>query len=91
MQGIARRRNIFLSGPIFSRFDMSWKKTFPFASRASFMLEIDVLNIFDNVNFTPVFNPGSGNIFQVGSAYTDISGNYDPGGRLAQIVWRVNF
>jgi hypothetical protein len=89
--GDCAARNIFLSGPVFSRFDMSWKKTFPFASRASFMLEIDVLNIFDNINFNPVFNPGSGNIFNVTSAYTDISGTYDPGGRLGQIVWRVNF
>jgi hypothetical protein len=89
--GDCAARNIFLSGPIFTRFDMSWKKTFPFASRANFVLEIDVLNIFDNINFNPVFNPGSGDIFRVTSAYTDISGTYDPGGRLGQIVWRVNF
>jgi hypothetical protein len=84
-------RNIFLHGPIFTRFDMSWKKTFPFSQRANFALEIDVLNIFDNINFNPAFDPGSGTIFDVTSAYTDISGTYDPGGRLGQIVWRVNW
>jgi hypothetical protein len=90
--GDCAARNIFLSGPIFNRWDMSWKKTFPFAARANFVLEVDVLNIFDNINFNPVFNPGSGGgIFQVGSAYTDISGTYDPGGRLGQVVWRVNW
>jgi hypothetical protein len=85
-------RNIYLWGPIWNRWDMSWKKTFPFAARANFVLEVDVLNIFDNINFNPVFNPGSGGgIFQATSAYTDISGTYDPGGRLGQVVWRVNW
>ena len=30
-------------------------------------------------------------IFQVGSAYTDASNTYDPGGRLGQIMIRINW
>jgi len=44
---------------------------------------VQVLNFTNAINFTPQFNPGAGaTIFQVTSAYQDISGNYDPGGRL---------
>jgi hypothetical protein len=40
----------------------------------------------------PTANPGSGaTIFQVGSAYQDTSNTFDPGGRLGQIVWRINW
>jgi hypothetical protein len=83
-------RNIFVTGPMFTRFDFSAKKAFPLGGKTSFQLEVDVLNMFGAINFNPNFNPGSGgSIFQVTSAYTDISGTYDPGGRLGQIVWRV--
>ena len=85
-------RNIFLTGPVFTRLDLSAKKQFPIGGRLVFTLEVDVLNVFDAINFTPVFNPGSdGDVFQVTSAYTDISGTYDPGGRLAQVIWRLNW
>ena len=53
---------------------------------------MDVLNLFDNVNFNPVGNPGGGaTIFQVTSAYRDIGNNFDPGGRLGQLSFRFNW
>jgi Carboxypeptidase regulatory-like domain/TonB dependent receptor len=83
---------IWVRGPWFVRFDLSFKKRFPFGRGASFDLQFDLLNAFDNVNFNPNFNPGSGNtIFQVTSGYTDINTTFDPGGRLGQIVWRLNW
>jgi hypothetical protein len=85
-------RNIFVSGPIFSRFDISVKKKFPLRGRALVEFEVDVLNPFNAINFNPTFNPGSGSgIMQVSSAYQDVSGTYDPGGRLIQLVWRVRY
>jgi hypothetical protein len=85
-------RNLYVRGPLFTRFDLSFKKRFPFARRASFDLQFDMLNVFDNVNFNPQFNPGEGaTIFQVTTAYTDINTTYDPGGRIGQIVWRINW
>jgi hypothetical protein len=84
-------RNIYVRGPMFTRFDMNMKKTFPFGKR-NVQVQLDALNLFDAINFNPVFNPGSGGgIFQVNSAYTDTGGTFDPGGRLMQIVWRVNW
>ena len=58
----------------------------------NFELRFDVLNVFDNINFTPVANPGTAaTIFQVTAAYTDASNTFDPGGRLGQMVFRINW
>ena len=55
-------------------------------------MKFDLLNVFDNVNFDPVANPGTGaTIFQATTAYTDASNTYDPGGRLGQIMFRINW
>jgi hypothetical protein len=63
-----------------------------FTKNANFELRFDALNVFDNVNFNPVASPGSSSsIFQVTSAYMDPTNTYDPGGRLGQIVVRLNW
>ena len=90
--GDCGQEEIWVRAPSFVRFDITLKKRFPFGRKGSFDLQVDFLNAFDNINFNHVFNPGSGSgIFQVTSAYTDINGTFDPGGRLGQIVWRINF
>jgi hypothetical protein len=83
---------IWVRGPWFSRWDFTFRKRFPIGGRATFDLAFEMLNALDNVNFNPVFNPGSGNtIFQVTSGYTDINTTFDPGGRLGQIVTRFSW
>jgi len=53
---------------------------------------LEVFNAFNNVNFNHQLNPGAGSgIFQVTSAYTDINTTFDPGGRIGQIHWRINW
>ena len=90
--GDCGQRNFYVSGPMFTRFDLNAKKQFPFGGTKAFVFQVDVLNVFNAINFNPVFNPGSGEtIFQVTSAYQDVSGTYDPGGRLIQLVFRVNW
>jgi hypothetical protein len=85
-------RNIFLTGPVFSRVDMSFKKTFALQGRLNAQLQFDVFNVFNAINYTPVANPGSGaTIFQVTSGYQDSDNTFDPGGRLGQISWRINW
>jgi hypothetical protein len=84
--------NLYVRSPLFSRFDFSFKKRFPFGRGASFDLQLDLLNAFDNVNFNNQFNPGgAATAFQVTSGYTDINTTFDPGGRIGQIIWRVNW
>jgi hypothetical protein len=90
--GDCGQRNFYLTGPVFTRFDFNAKKQFPFGGGKAFVFQLDILNLFNSINFNPVFNPGSGaTIFQVNSAYQDISGTYDPGGRLMQLVFRINW
>ena len=85
-------RSTLVRAPWFTRVDVSFTKRFAQARRLNFELKFDVLNLFDNINFNPVANPGAGEtIFQVTSAYTDLNNTFDPGGRLGQISWRINW
>jgi hypothetical protein len=86
--------DIHLNGPWFSRVDMRIKKLFPFLSRGSFELDFEMLNVFDTINFNHSvgFNTAEPtDTFRVTSAYTDINTTFDPGGRIGQVVWRVNW
>ena len=91
-------RTLLLRAPWFSRVDLGVTKQFPIQGRLNFELRIDVLNLFDNVNFDPAGAAGANSaagtgatIFQTGTAYTDPSNTYDPGGRLGQIMFRINW
>lgn len=85
-------KQFLITTPVFARIDLSVRKTFPIKGRSNFQLQFDLLNAFNAINFNPVLNPGSGaTIFQVTSAYTDLSNTFDPGGRLGQFSFRVNW
>ena len=84
---------IVINGPWFVRFDIRATKRVPIKGRLTAEFSIEVMNLFDNINFNPSFNPGGGTgIFQVTSAFRDTGVDVnDPGGRLGQIVWRVSW
>jgi hypothetical protein len=85
-------RTLLVRAPFFTRVDVGLTKRFQVGGPKSIELRFDMLNLFDNVNFTPEANPGTGaGIFQVDEAYTDIGNNFDPGGRLGQISIRFNW
>ena len=85
-------RQQLLKAPLFGRFDASMKKRFPFASRGSFDFQVDVLNVFNAINFNSVFSTSTNpDNYRVTSAYADINNSYDPGGRITQLVFRVNW
>lgn len=85
-------RQLMIRGPWFSRFDMGVTKKFPIKGRTNIEVRMDVLNVFDNINFDNVANPGSGTgIFQTTGFYDDPSNTYDPGGRLGQLMFRFNW
>ncbi len=86
--------DINLNGPLFSRWDMRLKKRFPFGSRVNIEVMAEVLNVFDNINFNHSVdqNPAdTEDTFRVTTAYTDINTTFDPGGRIGQLVWRINW
>jgi hypothetical protein len=85
-------RTLMVRAPWFTRVDLGVTKRFTLKGSMNIEVRGDVLNLFDNINFNPAANPGSGaTIFQVTSAYTDPSNTYDPGGRLGQLMIRFNW
>jgi len=84
--------DINVNGPLFTKVDLRIKKSFPFLSRGSLEVDIEALNAFQNINFSHNLSPGEGTgTFQVTSAATDINTSGDPGGRVGQIVFRINW
>jgi hypothetical protein len=85
-------RQQLLKAPLFGRFDVSLKKRFPFAGRGSFDFQVDVLNVFNAINFNSVWSTSTNpDNYRVTTAYADINNSYDPGGRIMQLVFRVNW
>jgi hypothetical protein len=76
--------DLYFDGPWFTEWDFKFVKRFPFGRKASVDFNVEVFNAFNNTNFTPVLNPGSGaNVFRIQNQYS--------GARIGQLVWRVNF
>ena len=85
-------RNVLLLSPWFKRVDFGVAKRVDVGGPKNFEIRFDILNLFDNPNFNPVSNPGSGaTIFRTTAAYTDPSNTYDPGGRIGQLTVRFSW
>jgi hypothetical protein len=83
---------VTVRGPRFQRFDVSMVKRIRLTETKNLEFRGDFLNAFNNINFLGVAcASGSASCGQVTSAYTDISNTQDPGGRLIQLVLRINF
>jgi hypothetical protein len=86
---------VVLIAPWFTRFDIGLTKKVSIGGNKSIEFRADVLNVFDNINFTVIDGsrtPGTGaTIFQTDSAYRDLDNTYDPGGRLGQLAIRFNW
>ena len=92
VRGDCAPHDVFVEGPVFTRFDLNAKKRFDISGRRNFELGIDVFNIFDAINFLAVAQTGSNaTINQVTNSYQDPNVTFDPGGRLLQLVFRINF
>jgi hypothetical protein len=82
----------YAHGPTFVRFDMSLVKRVRFSETRNLELRGEFLNVFNNINFLGNLNPGSSQSWgQVTSSYRDTNQSQDPGGRLVQLVMRINF
>jgi hypothetical protein len=92
-------QNVVVQWPRFTRFDLSLVKRVQITERVNFELRGEFLNAFNNINFgyyvsaapAAFFNPTNQTFGQITSAYSDLSNTQDPGGRLGQIVARINF
>jgi hypothetical protein len=92
--------NLILHGPHLTRFDISVVKKTKVTETVNFELRAEFLNAFNNINFklgsqtaadTSVSNFSGATFGQVTAAYQDLSTTNDVGGRMVQIVLRVNF
>lgn len=90
---------VYLYGPRFTRFDLSATKRTRINERWNVELRAEFLNAFNHVNFM-VGGPTAANVDvnilgttfgQTTTAYQDISTTNDPGGRIVQLVLRINF
>ena len=71
-------------------YDVSVVKTTKITEKANVELRCQMLNVFNITNFLPNNNIGA-SFGQTTTAYQDLSGTVDPGGRIIEFVLRVNF
>jgi hypothetical protein len=82
----------FVRGPHFERFDLSLVKRVRLTESKNIEIRAEFLNAFNNINFTGVTCASSSQTCgQVTSAYRDQNQQNDNGGRLLQLVLRINF
>ena len=91
-------RSVLLLSPWFQRYDFGVAKRVGIGGSRNVEVRFDLLNLFDNPNFNPAGAAGttsaagtSATIFRTTSAYTDASNTYDPGGRIGQLMLRLNW
>ena len=92
--------HLILYGPRFTRFDLSAIKRIKITERVNFEFRAEFLNAFNNINFlvgsaandvNGIGNFSSADFGRTLNAYQDTSTTNDPGGRLIQLVGRINF
>ena len=92
--------NLVLKGPAFFRYDTSLVKKFHFTERVNVEMRVEMLNVFNNINFlvgaagndvNSVGNLTSTAFARMTAGYQDLSTTNDPGGRVGQLVLRINF
>jgi hypothetical protein len=92
--------NLVLKGPSFFRFDLSLTKKIRFSERMNLEMRAEALNAFNNINWlvgsaandvNALGGLGAATFGRFTAAYQDISTTNDPGGRLIQLVLRLNF
>jgi len=92
--------NLILHGPSLTRFDISIVKKTQVSEKVNIELRAEFLNAFNNINFkigsqtaadTSITNFSGATFGQTANAYQDLSTTNDVGGRMVQIVLRINF
>ena len=91
-------RSVLLLAPWFQRYDFGMAKRVGIGGSRNVEVRFDLLNLFDSPNYNPAGAAGttsaagtSATIFKTTSAYTDASNTYDPGGRIGQLMIRLNW
>jgi hypothetical protein len=94
VRGDCAPKALTVTAPMFSRFDLGLRKQVGLGARRLLSIEIDVLNLFNAINFNPVAlpgNPANADGYRVTTSYADVGNTYDPGSRVGQVVLRFNW
>jgi len=94
IRGECAPKDIVVVAPVFSRFDLGVRKRIGLGSRMNLVLEADVLNLFNAINFNPVglpTNTTNPDAYRVTTSYQDVNQTSDPGSRVGQLVFRLNW
>jgi len=92
VNGDCAPRDHYVTGPKVVTFDLSAVKRITLVGRTNFEFRAEMINAFNNINFTPVAQTGnSATLNQVTAAQRDVNNTQNPGGRLLQFVFRVTF
>jgi hypothetical protein len=92
VNGDCAPRDHYVTGPKVVTFDLSAVKRITLVGHTNFEFRAEMLNAFNNINFTPVAQTGnSATIDQITAAQRDVNNTQNPGGRLVQFVFRVTF
>jgi len=95
----------YFTGPSFFLADISLVKTTKITERVNFEMRMEALNAFNDADFYWATGPGSSPVTistqsnrfglmgstNTNGAYSDINTTQDPGGRVVQLVGRINF
>jgi hypothetical protein len=92
VNGDCAPRDHYVTGPKVVTFDLSAVKRITLVGHTNFEFRAEMINAFNNINFTPVAQTGnSATINQITAAQRDVNNTQNPGGRLMQFVFRVTF
>jgi hypothetical protein len=94
IRGDCAPKDLQVVAPPFSRFDFGARKRIGLRGKMQFVVEFDVLNLFNAINFNPVAlpgNPANRDGYQVTDSYQDVNNLADPGGRMGQLVLRFTW
>jgi len=93
-------QKLFVFGPQFFDANISLVKTTKITERVNFEMRMEALNAFNHANFyyacgvstTPCsINLQSSSFGKIAGNYSDFNTTQDPGGRIIQLVGRINF
>lgn len=89
-----------ITGPKYWKVDMSFVKRFAIVKTVKVEARMDLYNVFNTINFTPVGPTSTSSTAGMGSSVTnwqvtaaaqDVNGSQDPGGRITQFGLRVSW
>ncbi|MFB3852737.1 MAG: carboxypeptidase regulatory-like domain-containing protein [Vicinamibacterales bacterium] len=83
-------RSLIVTGPPIARVDMTLGKQIPVRGRVNLEFQVQVYNVFNRVNFTPVAGQSSSGVFNVTRSGYEVTGAIDQS-RTMQLAFRINF